>query len=304
MDKEYSKLLLRASNNLLDIFQEVTEVPCGISSTHILAGQLNVSRTTANKLIEILCRKGLVRQDGKTKILLRKPTPDDYFSLNEIENSKSDLVEKQIIKKLSSYELKPSDRFSELELAKSLHTNTVIVREALFKIAQSGIIKKHPRQKWEVVEFSSPMISEIADVRKLYEGYAIKRIIELAEDDPLWTELETLKKRHKRLLGQKNVSVTELRDLERSFHTTIIQLSNNRFIRESYNSIYTLIFFHLGQIEYDRPKIERVLQQHLDILDCLLKKDVVGASATMVNHLDHAKLSMIDVNRVLEKIES
>lgn len=303
MSKEYSKLILKATNELLDHLKELPEVPCGIPAINLLINQLNISRTTANKLIEILCKKGIARQDGKTKILLRRPESSDYFSIDEIENSKSDIIEKQIIKKLSSYELKPSDRFSELELAKELNTNTVLIREALFKIAQSGIIKKHPRQKWEVVEFSSPMINEIATVRKLYEGYAIDKVRYLNPADPIWKELKDLAVRHKKLLKQKTVTANETREIERLFHTTIIQASNNRFIKESYNSIFTLIFFHLWQIEYDRPKIERVLKQHSDILELLLNRKFDEASEAMVTHLEHAKVSMLNVNELLYKTD-
>lgn len=303
MSKEYSKLLLKSTNALLNHLQKLEMVPCGLPAASILIDQLNISRTTATKLVDILSKKGIVRQDGKTKIVLRKPEPDDYFSLDEIENSKSDIIEKQIIKKLSSYELKPSDRFSELELAKELKTNTVIVREALFKIAQSGIIKKHPRQKWEVVEFSFPMINEIASVRKLYEGYAVERVKKLNDHDPIWRILADLAKKHSKLLKHKTVSAVEMREIERLFHTTIISLSNNRFIQESYDSIFTLIFFHLGQIEYDQPKIEKVLKQHLVILEHLLNKQFSEAYNAMITHLDHAKLSMLNVNKMLDKME-
>lgn len=297
--KKYSKLVLKATNGLLHHFEELPSIPCGIPPIPDLIEHLQVSRTTIHKLLEILSDKGIMRQDGTNKILLRKPKPSDYFSIEEMDNSKADLVEKQIIKKLSSYELKPGDRFSELELANELNTNTVIIRESLSKIAQSGIIKKHPRQKWEVVEFSSPMIDEIASVRKLYEGYAIKAIQATPEDNGIWKELSALEKRHLALLKQTSISAVEMRDIERAFHTTIIQASHNRFIEKSYNSIFTLIFFHLGQIEYDQLKIETVLKHHIKILQTLLNHDFDLALEAMEMHLNHAKSSMTNINILL-----
>ncbi|TZF85626.1 GntR family transcriptional regulator (plasmid) [Pedobacter sp. BS3] len=301
MAKEHSKLLLKTTNRLLDILQELPEVPCGLPSVTTLIKQLNVSRTTVQKLIEILCKKGIARQDGTNKVLLRKPLPSDYFSMEEIDNSKSDIAEKQILKKLSSYELKPGDRFSELELAKKIGSNTVITREALLKIAQSGIIKKHPHQKWEVVELSPSLIDEIAAIRKLYEGYAIQTMQFAAKDDPVWNAFIQLEKRHRTLLKQSRIKLAEMRDIERAFHTTIIKASRNRFLEESYDSVFTLIFFHLWQIEYDKVKIKRVLNQHLAILEALLAKQFNTALKAMEDHLDHAKISMKHVNSLLEK---
>jgi DNA-binding GntR family transcriptional regulator len=248
-----------------------------------------------------LCEKGIARQDGKNRLLLRTPEPADYFSIEEIDSSKADIVEKQIINKLSSYSLSPGDRFSELELSKELSTNTVLVREALSRIARSGIIKKHPRQKWEVVEFSSDMINEIADTRTLYEGYSIEKLKLISKNDQVWGKLRSLIDKHLTLLNRKKVKASDLRDIERSFHTTLIQSTNNRFIEESYEALFTLIFFHLGQIEYDYVKIQKVLKQHLDILYALLDRDFEKAKMQMVTHLEHAKVSMKNVNNILEK---
>ena len=301
MQSEYTKLVLKATNKLLKFISELDEIPCGLPSAQVLIHELDISRTTLQKLIQILIKKGVVRQDGLYKIVLRKPQPGDYFSLESMDNSKADLIEKQIIKKLSSYELKPGDRFSELELANELKTNTIITREALSKIAQSGIIRKHPRQKWEVVEFSLPLIEEIAEVRKLYERYAIQKIRTESKDAPIWGELRILEEKHRSLLKQDIINAQDMRDIERSFHTTIIQASHNRFIKKSYNSIFTLIFFHLGQIEFDQKKFIRVLKQHLIILQTLLKSDFDQALEAMEIHLNHAKSSMININTILEE---
>ncbi|MEJ7693551.1 GntR family transcriptional regulator [Daejeonella sp.] len=300
-EAEYTKLVLKATNKLLNYIEDFDDVPCGLPAASALIKDLDVSRTTFQKLIDILIKKGIVRQDGLYKIVLRKPGPDDYYSVESMGNSKADLVEKQIIKKLSSYELKPGDRFSELEIANELKTNTIITREALFKIAQSGIIKKHPRQKWEVVEFSPRLIEEIAEIRKMYERHAIQKMRIESKTSPIWKELTILEKKHVSLLKKTSVDASEMRDIERAFHTTIIDASHNRFIKKSYTSIFTLIFFHLGQIEYDQQKIETVLKHHLTILQALLEHDFIKAQESMEMHLDYAKNSMTNINTILDK---
>ena len=296
----YSKLILSSTNKLLDYFSKVPEVPCGFPSNNKLAKELKVSNTSVIKIIEVLCKKGIARKDGTNKILLRKPKPSDYFSSKEMGNSKTDMAERLILEKISAYELKPGDRFSELELARELDVNTVILREALIKIAQIGIISKHPHQKWKVIEFSSKMLEEIADIRKLFEGYAIPAIQKLPESSSIWGEFKELEMSHCELLEKPDISFDELTNLERLFHITLIKACDNRFIEESYNSIFTLINFHLWQIEYDRPKIIRVFKQHLAILRALLNKDFPKAMEAMELHLEHAKESMKTVNKKLE----
>lgn len=301
MKNGHSNLVLTTANRLLRYFESQPNVPCGIGPFNEIAGKLKVSRTTIQKVFDILSQKGVTRQDGVNKLLLRKPVSSDFFSVKEIENSKSDIIEKKIIRFLSSYKLKPGERFSELELAKKLNSSTILTREALLKIGQSGIIKKQPGQKWEVVEFSANMINEIAEIRRIYEGYAIQNIKTLKPGDEIWSRLLNIQGRHIELLKQKEITAKEVRDIEHDFHTTIIHASDNRFIEKSYNSIFTLIFFHLGQIEYDKAKIERVLKQHTNILKALLSKKFNEASLLMEQHLEHAKDSMNKVNQVLQK---
>lgn len=297
---KYSKLISKSTNKILDYLKKMPEIPCGIPADTILAKELEVSRTTVRKVIDVLCEKGIARKDGTNKILLRRPKAADYLNDSEVETSKTDLVEKLILKKLSAYQLKPGDRFSELELSREFDINTVSIREALIKIAKSGIIKKHPRQKWEVVEFNKKTIEEIAAVRKLYEGYAIQAFKNIPANDGIWEALERLKDLHLRLLKKSKITFKELSNTERTFHLTLIKACRNRFIEDSYQSIFILINFHIWQIEYDRPKNERVFKQHLAILDALLNKDFDQALTAMEIHLDHAEESMKNVNHILE----
>ncbi len=299
MPATHSKLVLMSSNKLFDFLRDLEEVPCGLPSAAVLAAELGVSRTTVQKLTGILFEKGLARQDGTNKIVLRRPGPEDYFSEEDSSVSKSDQVEKLVLGKLSSYELKPGDRFSELELARQTGTSTIIMREVLFKISRSGIIRKHPHQKWEVIEFSPALISEMIAVRRISEDYAIKVIGQLADSDPFRSKLRELGARHRKLLKQKQIDHSEVRQIDLDFHMTLIEAAGNRFIRDLYHSVFMLVTFHIWQIEYDRSRIEYVLEHHLLILELLLAKDFEKAELEMQVHREYARTNMEYVSRIL-----
>ena len=72
-------------------------------------------------------------------------------------------------------------------------------------------------------------------------------------------------------------------------------LCENRFIEKSYNSIFTLITYHLWQIEYDHSKIERVIKQHLEIINNLLNRNFAEAEQLLIIHLNDAENSMKDL---------
>lgn len=295
----HSKLVLKSSNKLFDFLRDLEEVPCGLPSSSTLSVALDVSRTTVQKLIGILFEKGLVRQDGTNKIVLRRPVPEDYFSGEDSSVSKSDQVEKLVLRKLSSYELKPGDRFSELELAREAGTSTIIMREVLFRISRSGIIRKHPHQKWEVIEFSPALISEMTDVRRISEDYAVQAMRGLEDSDPFWNKLRELGARHRKLLKQKQIDHSEVRQIDLDFHMALTEATHNRFIQELYHAVFMLITFHIWQIEYDRSKIEYVLEHHLLILELLLARDFGKAGLEMQVHREYARTNMEYVSRTL-----
>jgi len=290
---------LKSSNKLFDFLRDLEEVPCGLPSSAALSSALDVSRTTVQKLIGILLEKGLVRQDGANRIVLRRPVPEDYFSEEDSSVSKSDQVEKLVLRKLSSYELKPGDRFSELELARETGTSTIIMREVLFRISRSGIIRKHPHQKWEVIEFSPALISEMIDVRRISEDYAIQAIRRLEDPDPFWTKLRDLGAKHRKLLKQKQIDHSEVRQIDLDFHMALTEAAHNRFIRDLYHAVFMLTTFHIWQIEYDRSRIEYVLEHHLLILELLLAGDFDKAGIEMQVHREYARTSMEYVSRIL-----
>ncbi len=290
---------MKSSNRLFDFLRDLEEVPCGLPSSAALSSALGVSRTTVQKLTGILFEKGLVRQDGTNKIVLRRPVPEDYFSEEDSSVSKSDQVEKLVLRKLSSYELKPGDRFSELELARETGTSTIIMREVLFRISRSGIIRKHPHQKWEVIEFSPDLISEMIDVRRISEDYAIQAIRQLTDADPFWDKLRDLVEKHRRLLKQNRIAHSEVRQIDLDFHMALIEAAHNRFIQDLYHAVFMLITFHIWQIGYDRSKLEYVLGHHLLILELLLAGDFGKAGLEMQVHREYARTNMEYVSRIL-----
>ncbi|WP_047247553.1 GntR family transcriptional regulator [Maribacter thermophilus] len=296
---KHSKLTLSIYNNLLDDIAKNENLPRGLPTEAKLASNYSVSRSTIRKVIEIACSKGIVMKDGSNKIILRLPTKSDYFSSNEIENSKSDIAERAVLKKLYNYELKPGDKFSELEIANETNTNTVSVREALNGISHTGLIKKRAGQKWEVEALTQSKLNQLIEFRSLLENYAVNCLEKQTNDNDSITKFTQILNRHKELLQKKKVNFSDLTALEKRFHYTLIKACNNSFIESSYNSLFILINYHIGQIKYDTLKIKNVLRQHITILEAILDNDFNSAKNALQFHLDHAEKSMKEVNAKL-----
>lgn len=293
---DYSKLILGVYNKLLDDLKHDSNIPRGIPTESELAKEYGVSRSTARKVIEILYEKSIAIKDGSNKILLRLPEQGDYFSSEEVKNSKSDKAERAILKKLYKYKLKPGDRFSELQLSKEFDMNTISIREALIGISQTGLITKRSGQKWEVVALTQSTIHQLVEFRFLLENHAM----DCFKDNPLEDEkikvFQLLLQNHKDLIKNKKIDIDDFTNLEKRFHYTLINTCQNDFINKSYQSLFILISYHIGQIKYDSNKIKRVLEQHINVLEAILETDFNKAKQLLQNHLDHAENSMKEVN--------
>lgn len=293
---EYSQLILGVFNKLLDDLKGNKNIPRGLPTETELAKQYSVSRSTVRKVIEILYNKSIARKDGQNKILLRLPKKADYFSVREIKNSKSDLAERSILKKLYDYDLKPGTRFSELELAKEFKMNTVTVREALLNISQTGLIKKRPGQKWEVEALTQKNITELMQFRVLLEQYALNCYKNSSSNAENRRDLEQLLTKHQNIKQRQKIDVGDFVNLEKQFHYTLIKTCQNKFIEESYHALFLLIRYHIGQITYDLNKIKKVLDQHIHILKALLSENFELANQALDTHLRHAERSIKEVN--------
>lgn len=295
--KMHSQLVIATYNKILEVFENKDVVPCGIQSDSKLAKKLDVSRTTIYKAIQILNSNGIILLDEHSRILLRRPKPKDFISAKDTNGSKSNNISRLILQKLSKYELKPGQRFSELELSKEFNCSTVTVRESLLKIAQSGIINKIPGQKWEVMQFTENVIEEIARARLVYEIEAINSLKLLSDDASVWNSLEKAKIYHKQLIENEKFNIKKLAKAERMFHFSLLDACNNSFLKVAYESVFLLVHYHIYQIEYDKGKIEKVVRQHLEIINMLLEKKFDTAIEKLGDHLDHARESMLSINK-------
>lgn len=244
-----------------------------------------VSRTTTLKLMELLVQKGIARLEGPHKIVLRRPVPGDYFSEAAGKSSKADQVERRILQKFSTAGLKPGERFSELELAREFAASTILVREVLQKIARSGFIRKHPHQKWEVIEFTTGLLEEIISARRLYETHALRTIRLLPENERVRTDWALLQTQIRRRLKRKRLAAADVCEMEYALYSRLAGAARNRFLEASYRSLLKLTTGYLRQDDGNEAGLENELTRFHTLVQALLNRDFETVAQVMEEHL-------------------
>jgi DNA-binding GntR family transcriptional regulator len=269
---------------MLDHISQYNDLPRSLEPESYLGEKFGVSRSTIRKIINNLPAR-VLKIDGRSKIIIKRPLKKDYYILKGEELSKSDIVENLFLNKLSNNDLEPGAQFSELQLAKEFGCTTGTVREVLIKVRQLGIIQKEPRLKWRMISFTDQMIDELYQMRELLETSAVQHIISLPLQNEIWDRLSGLINEHLDLQSRPQEHQEELPDLDKKFHFTLLEACENRYFTNSFIMISMIIHYQRKFNGLTQKVCSLAIKQHLKIARCLIKKDKEAALAALLIHL-------------------
>ncbi len=292
-DKSY--LVQQASNNVLDLIKDLKEDgQANLPNDLALSRTLEVSRTTVRTVINHLEEAGIISKTGSQKTIKRKPKPADYFDISDQVASKEVLIENYFLSLISNGHLHPGDRFSELELAKQSHCNTITVREFLIRFSHTGLIQKRPRAQWQMVEFDEDFANELIDFRRILEMNSITNLLEQPMERPVWAELQQLLVDHKELEPHMAERFHEFPKLDERLHLAIQSCSENRFIKQFFQVVSFVCHYHYQWAQHDERERNTVaLHEHIDLLNKLLARDIHGAIMSLETHLNTARATLL-----------
>lgn len=194
-----------------------------------------------------------------------------------------DNIQEAIIEK----RIKEGKRLTEDYISKSLNVSRTPVREAIYRLASSGMVRIIPHRGFIINRWSLKEIKDVLEVRAVLESLAV----ELAITSILPEEIEDLK----RLLIKMEKSI-ENDDIKSSdilntlFHEKIILASKNKEIYNVINLIKNKIH-NFRIISLYTPKRIRQLsfKEHKITLEAILKKDKKLAKKSIENHIHRIK---------------
>lgn len=291
---DMSYLVQQSINKLLALIERVSPEAGHLPNDLILSRDLGVSRTTVRAAITYLCDREILKRDGGLKMILRAPKQSDYFDLSNEPSTKEEQFEKYFLSLISSGKLLPGDKFSELDLAKKSNCITITVREYLIKFSHTGLIKKNPRAQWQMVDFDIAFAEELITFRKLLEMTSIKALLERPTDDAVWSELAQLRQEHKMLIADIDNRYNDFPALDARLHRLIQSASGNRFINQFFNIVTFICHYHYQWDKTDEKERNIVAaNEHIELLDNLLSRNVAGSLQSLEKHLDTAQRTLM-----------
>jgi DNA-binding GntR family transcriptional regulator len=183
----------------------------------------------------------------------------------------------QIIKqKILTTELSLGEQINQRELAHEFGVSTIPVRDALFQLLNEGLVENRSRMGFFVRSFTNKEISDIMEVRLLYELYCLENYFERIDRKLLTGCLI-------RCRMQKSPSREKFDKLDEQIHDIFIHASENERLMKSYREVKNqiIIFRHL-----DKDRIELANQEHIEFLQQILDGKKPEALLGLRRHIE------------------
>ena len=208
-------------------------------------------------------------------------------------------------------ELAPGAQLVNRTLAKELGTSFIPVREAISRLASEGLVEQVAGAGAFVRVFDRQEISEIYDVRELFEPFAAGQAArfltdhELAELESLLTEWESVGKTIlSRKRGATEADLDRWLELNERFHEVMISASRNRFlakITRDVNVLSQCFAAHRGSPKLlSQETVRSTLESHRELFELLAARDSAGAEGRLREQLRFGRTSVLaffDQNR-------
>jgi DNA-binding GntR family transcriptional regulator len=176
-------------------------------------------------------------------------------------------------------DLKPGDRISEAELARSYDVSRQPVREAFIKLADQGLLEVRPQRGTIVTRIGYFAVLEARFLREAIEADIVK-ILAASADAGLVTELR------RQIGAQKEYSkdASAFIRLDEQFHRTLAEAAGKagtwRQIEGLKSQMDRVRYLSLAAFRFDA-----LIAQHCAIADQIQAGDVAGANAAIRFHL-------------------
>ncbi len=216
-----------------------------------------------------------------------------------------------IRQRVFSGELPPGTRLVNRKLASDLGTSFIPVREAISRLASEGIVEQVAGAGAFVRQFDRQEISEIYDVRELFEPFAASeaaRLITSHELSELRALLDEWKSLGDKILTRKRGAAEA--DLDRwlvineRFHQIMITASRNRVLTKITNELHVLsqcFAAHRGSPKLLSEELVRsTIKSHSELLEHLESRSSKKAEALLRDQLRFGRqtvLSFFDQTR-------
>ncbi|MEM0895804.1 MAG: GntR family transcriptional regulator [Verrucomicrobiota bacterium] len=218
--------------------------------------------------------------------------------------SHSEKAYEHIRRRLFSGELTPGTRLVNRTLASEIGMSLIPVREAISRLVSEGLVDHVTGAGAFVRRVDRQELSQLYDVRELFEPHAAAQAARLRTDhelDELGAILVDWESHGKKIISRKRgataADLDRWLDFNERFHEVLITASRNRFLVKITNDVHVLsqcFAAHRGSPALlSNPLVTTTLQTHRALLDSIKHGDANAAEAITRKQLKFGRASVL-----------
>lgn len=195
-------------------------------------------------------------------------------------------------------------RMNEIELATALGVSRTPIRGALSTLAAEGLLDYTPNSGYVVRRYTAADIADIYVVRAELDGLATRLAAQNGLDDTGRGAMMRVLDESARLIEARRWD-DAVRDqwevLNIRFHNIIYDATANPFLVSLLKRATDIpIIGHLRYVGYDLAALERAHEDHIEIADAIVQRQMQRAEALEVEHVYRAGRRLVEQVRRLE----
>ena len=205
--------------------------------------------------------------------------------MSEKSTVKENLVNKvydYVLNMILTQEIKCGEKIPETMVAQKLDVSRTPIREALRRLANSGIIKIYPKRFAEVISFTEQDIKDLGFVRIMLDTMAAQLAI-VNGSNADFSKLKEITDNCIALLsgGDRLGSIR----LDCDFHLALSHIAGNPFLIGMQKDLYLKVELLLSTVSQTKEQRIASIEHHYNIIEKLYKRDSEEVIKLIYKHL-------------------
>lgn len=187
----------------------------------------------------------------------------------------------------------PSEEFiTENSLAQKLNVSRTPLREAMQDLVKEDLIEFRPRKGYKVKIHSDKEVDQIFLLRYVIEKEIITPLFKNITPEKIEFLKEIVEKQKETVANEDGYRFMLI---DKQFHREMFLISEYNIFLQSYDQFHNLTILIGSQAIRKKGRMTEVIQEHLEIIKMLEKKDEEGMIEAIRNHLKRTKSMYSDI---------
>ena len=206
----------------------------------------------------------------------------------------SDYVYDQVLHAILEHRVKPGERLSIPDLARSLDVSQMPVRQAIDRLSEEGLVDIRPRSGTFVAQADERDVAETFDIRRALDRLAAESAVLHVCDQDI-SELRDYIRQMDRLAAMGSEGMGAHDRLNWEFHLLIVRLSDNERLYDMYrqlNAHLKIASVHVSSRDW-ASRVPRAQAEHRAMVDALEDRCAESLKAVLTEHVERAKSALV-----------